>query len=302
MDKFDQIVNLIDDVSNKIDETKSVINILHTYGLTKNSLKVLYTNKLYTDVWKLDLPAVESLSSISYNKEIANQLIEQLEYKVDIANEGLKELFTKAKNAFKIITNKFTSKFKSNLKKITAIGKLFNKLHSKVNEVPKVVKAKLPKKENIKEAINLVKELDIDNAASVIKAKEVVSKLKDVEDGSKIAEDLSKGTNGDYYKNIIELTKHADKLVDITNKLDDSKESINTLNSIKAVLASVGTIQQTYITANNLYWDVLAKNPNTLSKIKTLLQENFINDVTPVLSTVAGDPLLLFKNIIQLFM
>lgn len=106
-DSFNELnlyIDTFNDISNKLLEIDSLIYILRTDGISPIALKLLSTNKLLIDTWKVTLPSTESLST--NNQVLANNLADQLQIKLDIADAAIEGLWDKIKKAGASIINK----------------------------------------------------------------------------------------------------------------------------------------------------------------------------------------------------
>ena len=141
----------------------SVLDILENYGLSKISLKVLSTNKLYTDIWKLELPSVESLDSVGSNKSYANSAIEAISDKLGKVWNGIRKGAEWLKNKIIEYWNKFMARLKSGGEKIKS---LFGRAKQNTNQPNKSDSTNNTKESDIQvpsiEALNALDEKAIE--------------------------------------------------------------------------------------------------------------------------------------------
>ena len=299
--KINQYINLFENINIKIKDTKSLIYILKENGISPVALKVLSTNKLYTDIWNINLPSVESLDSVGSNKVYNNLIISQLENKISIAEEGLKNIFKKIKNSFSSLWNKI-SKRKIIIEKIS---KLWSKLRFNKSELDKTEIDKLNNTddnyitlEEINNIHQLIKELrgdDIVNLFSSKKPKEqlkllvsiikkpkskTISMTKTQNIVENLMDDILKGNSSIQYKTINEINKISESLNKYINNNNLNTNHTN-FTILKISINLINKLEKQYTKLSEKMYSLFVKNAQTITKIEALMQKNLINDQTP---------------------
>lgn len=218
-------LDTLEKVYDKIYETSCLIDILRKNGLNPLALKVINTNKLYTDIWRIILPSAESLQINSNNQEIANRIADTLEEKIKVANEGILDVFSGIKDAMVDLFDWIGDFFRSAEEKI-------NRMADKVNGLDlndEKLRMKMVKywdlrsvKDYTEEAIDVITTTDEfvsdaksgkinDQLGEKINAFINKSKMKAFKEEKKerplieVADDIIKGKEGEYFKSVYEL-------------------------------------------------------------------------------------------------
>lgn len=125
LEKYNECVNDItntcinlDYINKKVKDVRYLINVLKEDGIDPISLKILCNNKFYTNELNIKLPSVESLNN-NTNNLVADQIVKQLEYKIENITSGYEGLADKISDAW----DKFKDVFRSNETKIENIRK-----------------------------------------------------------------------------------------------------------------------------------------------------------------------------------
>lgn len=189
-------LDAVDATFKNIELNDTICSIIEKDGLTPTALKVLSTNKLYTNVWNIELPSVESLDSVGNNKAAVESVLSKAK---DWSKKGAKGLG----NAGIYIWNKLISLYNFCIKKFNdwtgKNAKIFDQIeYYKLNddvapeeaaeEAPK--ETKLPSPEATKKA---EEKLEQANTKSEELAKKV-EEVKTPEEDKKVAEEIKQET------------------------------------------------------------------------------------------------------------
>lgn len=124
LDSVSETINQAEDV---VEQTEMLINILRTDGINPTALKIISSNPVYTNTWKIGLPSCESLDTVGTNRTQAEQIAASLEAKKEGAIEKVKSLYRKVIDYLKELIQKWFQRSKYNSEKCL---KLINELKS----------------------------------------------------------------------------------------------------------------------------------------------------------------------------
>ena len=113
-----EMITALDITYMELDNAERVIKVLREDGIDPIALKILCSNKLYTDIWNIVLPSTESLKTDGNNQLVANHLADMLELKMKNAYSASSEGIV---NKIKNLWDKFKDLFKSNEEKIESL-------------------------------------------------------------------------------------------------------------------------------------------------------------------------------------
>lgn len=235
------------DVSEKVEEqvqeAEMLIKILRTDGISPIALRILSTNQTYTDVWKVGLPSVESLSVSDNNQIIANQIADVLQIKVNKAYEGLSDLWDSIVNRASLFFTSFLNLFRNSEKAVTAFAKKVEGItlnEEKINSKQVKYWDLETVKSYTQEALDtltatdkIVVDLETGKASNELgeKVEAFIDKQK-IKDFKKektkkpiadVAEDIIKGTQGEFYKTVITLNNLVNAYKGCLDKIETAR-------------------------------------------------------------------------------
>ena len=213
-----KLLDNIDTACNIVDEAEMLINILKEDGINPLALKILSTNKIYTDVWKIGFPSTESLDVVGSNKYQADQIAAALEEKKKETDNIVVRMWRRLMEIIKSLVNKWFGKAEE---KALKLEEIINKL--------KNVKEKDVDEEAIKE--RTISAFDVQTATDLRKkVDECVDKIITT------ARDVAKSSVDD----IDAIVRDLNQTVENTRKdFDNAKEeNLSGSDLVKAVLGS----------------------------------------------------------------
>lgn len=237
---IDDTVDTAEQVEEAVDEAEMLVKILKEDGINPLALKILSTNKVYTNVWNIALPSTESLDTTGNNRRQAEQIATALEASIAGAKKGLSDAWEKVKKILENLWVKFTDKAKANDRKVDELDKQLTHNKNALDEKKsKDKKVKLMSLEAVKTLLDGLEDLSIpaqgiggagatkENAIEKYKeaGKKVDSILQAKGSDSSKAQEVALATVID---NINKYHEYAKKAYSVKKKLDDHKKEILT--------------------------------------------------------------------------
>lgn len=170
IDRLLKTFDTINQVESKIEETQLLIDILKSNKLSDTAIKILNTNKLYTNVWNI---GTESFT------------VSTLESKLEIATEGLWNLIKNVGRRIIEWINKFLNRTSYFDKKVDEYADQLSKLTMDDIDIEKIEKKKIKIVDVLSYASNGKKYSDILN-----KITELTERIKELDDNAN-KEDVS---------------------------------------------------------------------------------------------------------------
>lgn len=223
--KIDEDIAVYDNAQKNIEEAEMLIDVLKNNGVSPLAIKIISSNSLYTDVWKIHLPSAESLDIKSNNQKIADEIADMLRKKIELAYAGLEGLWSALGDSISAFWDWFTDLFRNNEEKVNRMADRVNNIELDEEKVNK----RFVKYWDVKtienytnEAIDVITsadELIIDPSTGKI-TNELGSKIREFINRNKIKEirkektkkplaevsdDIVMGRQGSLYKTVIQL-------------------------------------------------------------------------------------------------
>lgn len=222
---IDEDIEIVDRVQDQIEEAQMIVDILRKDGISPLALKILLTRHVYIDAWKIGLPSIESLNISSNNQAIANNIADTLEIKINKAHMGLEGVWESIKEKTNDFLNWLGDFFRNTEEKV---NRMANKL-SNIQVDNDKLKLKILKywdldsvKKYTEKALDVVTTANklVVNASTGQVTNELGEKIKKFINKNEInsfkkqktqkpltevADDILQGTDGEYYKAVIQL-------------------------------------------------------------------------------------------------
>ena len=261
--EVDNDISVKENIEENIKEAEMLINILRTEGINQLSLNIISTNKLYTDIWKLRLPSVESLDTVGMNRYQAEQLANALEGFLDKAKSGLKKvgrhLFESANKLIKKQENRIEQKRNRSL---TIIEKIEN-LVKHDDSLRKLLKPDIDDENKEYQFYSLS---SIDNIIKIIKKfisngksfgpnlnfsnKQELNKVFNPEksnfNATDIVRDILQGRRCKFFEKAESISLNANDLISQYEKMNDSNGDVF-INNTRIILNGIVLIWNNYI-------------------------------------------------------
>lgn len=126
--EMEDTADTTEQVEDAVDEAEMLVKILRSDGIDPISLKILSTNRTYTDIWKITMPSTESLDVHGTNKRAAEQLAVALESRIEAAREGIKSIYNNMVDKLGTFWEKIKNAILSNKKRVEAMRSKVNGL------------------------------------------------------------------------------------------------------------------------------------------------------------------------------
>ena len=277
--EIDEDISIADNIQDRINEAEMIVGILQNDGISSIAIKILSTNSTYTDIWRINLPSVESLNG-NNNKILADQVANNIQNKIEKAHAGLEGLWKKIKEKTSAFWDWFTDLFRNMEEKV-------NRMADKVSGIEldeDKVRNRMVRywdvsliEEYTQEAIDVIRssdELIIDPKSGKV-SNELGSKIRRFIRRSKISElreektkkplsdiadDIARGRQGEFYRAIIKLNniriaheffmEKINKALDETEEIREEEDTTPTHNltpgDIAAINAALSAIDMVY--------------------------------------------------------
>ena len=255
-----KLLDNIDTACNIVDEAEMLINILKEDGINPLALKILSTNKIYTDVWKIGFPSTESLDVAGANRQQAEMIIAGLEEAKQKAEGGINKAIKYLMEKLQQFVDKFYDRTEKYAKQCDALIDRITKVKNSdwdlegLEQAGKINTINPSEYNNIVNALASFNQSDISKIANKLLQKfsrgklgsseseytdDAIKNLESVD--MKIApfslkgiyDDLMKGVNGSVMYKAVKNAK------EVHNKIKEKKDSISKAMSGESVDPSV---------------------------------------------------------------
>lgn len=102
-----------------VEEAQMLAKALREEGLNSLALRMIKNNRVYRDIWRIQLPGTESLEYSGRNTVYANQIADQLEARIAAYEESQAGFFTKMADFFRRIWMHIKNLFSTKRTKVT---------------------------------------------------------------------------------------------------------------------------------------------------------------------------------------